>query len=59
MDELDSGLTSVASAQILNLFKASGAAVLVITHNKNFALEFCQRQYKIVDSNVIETEVGL
>ncbi|MFA5513460.1 MAG: ATP-binding cassette domain-containing protein [Sphaerochaetaceae bacterium] len=58
IDELDSGVTYNAACEIINLFQARGAAVLIITHDSDFAKEVSRRQYKIIDSNIVETEVG-
>ncbi len=58
IDELDSGVTYAAAFEIVALLRSRGAAVVVITHDRTFAKNLAERQYRIIDGRVVETEVG-
>lgn len=58
LDELDSGVTYAGAFEIVMLLRARGAGVVVITHDRSFARNLAERQYRIIDGKVIETEVG-
>lgn len=58
LDELDSGVTYAAAFEIVALLRSRGAGVVVITHDRTFARNLAERQYRITDGKVLETEVG-
>jgi energy-coupling factor transport system ATP-binding protein len=58
IDELDSGVTYAAAFEIVSLLRSRGAGIVIITHDRTFARNLAERQYKIVEGNVEETEVG-
>ncbi len=58
IDEIDSGLTYGDAYKIVSLLKRRGAGVIVITHDRSFALNLASRQYKIVAGKVVESGVG-
>lgn len=58
IDELDSGVTYAAAFEIVALLRTNGAGIVVITHDRTFARNLAQRQYRIIDGVVTETEVG-
>lgn len=58
IDEIDSGLTYADAYKIVSLLKKRGAGVIVITHDRSFALNLATRQYKIVAGEVVESGVG-
>ncbi|MFA5467448.1 MAG: ABC transporter ATP-binding protein [Sphaerochaetaceae bacterium] len=58
IDEVDSGITSGDASKMVALLKQRGSAVVVITHDRSFAKQVATRQYKIVDGQIIESEVG-
>ncbi len=58
IDEIDSGLTYGDAYKIVSLLKRRGAGVIVITHDRSFALNLASRQYKIVAGEVVESGVG-
>lgn len=58
IDELDSGVTYAAAFEIVSLLRSRGAGIVIITHDRTFARNLAERQYKIVEGTVEETEVG-
>jgi len=58
IDELDSGVTYAAAFEVVSLLQSRGAGIVIITHDRMFARNLAERQYKIVDGRVKETEVG-
>ncbi len=58
VDELDSGLTYGDAYTIISLLKSKGAGIVIITHDKGFAKRLADRQYSIIEGNIVETEVG-
>jgi energy-coupling factor transport system ATP-binding protein len=54
IDELDSGVTYAAAYEIISLLRLRGAAVVIITHDQEFAKSLATRQYVIENKEVIE-----
>jgi energy-coupling factor transporter ATP-binding protein EcfA2 len=59
IDELDSGVTYAAAFEIVSLLRKSGAAIVIITHDRTFARNIAQRQYTIAGGVVSPSEVGV
>lgn len=59
IDEIDSGVTYPFAHKIVSLFVEKGCSVLLITHDREFAKGLAERQYTIIDKEVVETEVGV
>ena len=59
IDELDSGVTYAAAFEVVSLLQSRGAGIVIITHDRMFVRNLAERQYKIVDGQVVETEVGV
>jgi energy-coupling factor transporter ATP-binding protein EcfA2 len=56
IDELDSALTYADSYKIVELLRSNGSAIVIISHDYNFANILAKRIYTIVDGNVVEKE---
>ena len=54
IDELDSGVTYAAAYEIISLLRLRGAAIVIITHDQEFAKSLATRQYVIENKEVIE-----
>jgi energy-coupling factor transporter ATP-binding protein EcfA2 len=56
IDELDSALTYEDSYKIVELLRSNNSAIVIITHDYNFANILAKRIYTIDDGNVVEKE---